>query len=53
MNIVITGAGSGIGYQTAKLLAQNPANKVIAISQNPQNLQNLQKPIRPDPIEGW
>ena len=42
MNIVITGAGSGIGYQTAKLLAQNPVNKVIAISQNPQNLQNLQ-----------
>jgi 3-oxoacyl-[acyl-carrier protein] reductase len=43
MNIVITGASSGIGYATALKLSEEPANKVIAISRRADLLRQLQK----------
>jgi NAD(P)-dependent dehydrogenase (short-subunit alcohol dehydrogenase family) len=41
MNIVVTGASSGIGYSTALKFAENPANKIIALARNFDHLQNL------------
>jgi NAD(P)-dependent dehydrogenase (short-subunit alcohol dehydrogenase family) len=41
MNIVITGASSGIGYQTALILSENPDNRVVAISRNKTKLDEL------------
>ena len=43
MNIVITGASSGIGYATAIKFSEDPANKVIAISRRADLLKQLQK----------
>lgn len=43
MNIVITGASRGIGYQVAKLFSENKNHKIIAISRNKENLDKLQK----------
>jgi NAD(P)-dependent dehydrogenase (short-subunit alcohol dehydrogenase family) len=34
MNIIITGAGKGIGYETAKKLVSMGGNKIIAVSRN-------------------
>jgi len=42
MNIIITGASSGIGYATALKLAENPANHIIAIARNQEKLTQLQ-----------
>lgn len=41
MNIIITGASSGIGYQTALLFAKDKSNKVVAISRNKKKLARL------------
>jgi short-subunit dehydrogenase len=41
MNIVITGAGKGIGYETALLLAADSNNSVIGISRNEMHLKKL------------
>ena len=41
MNIIITGASRGIGYETAKLLSAG--HTVIAISRNTNHLLNLRK----------
>jgi short-subunit dehydrogenase len=41
MNIIITGASSGIGFATALQLAENPANKIIAIARDSNKLANL------------
>ncbi len=41
MNIVITGASSGIGYQTALQLSANPDHCVIAVSRNETKLGKL------------
>lgn len=41
MNIIITGASRGIGYQTALQFCRIPDNHVIAISRNQTNLENL------------
>jgi NAD(P)-dependent dehydrogenase (short-subunit alcohol dehydrogenase family) len=41
MNIVITGASSGIGYQAALLLSSNPDHSVIAVSRNEAKLASL------------
>ena len=41
MNIVITGASSGIGYQSALLLSSDANNHVIAISRNKEKLNQL------------
>jgi NAD(P)-dependent dehydrogenase (short-subunit alcohol dehydrogenase family) len=41
MNIIITGASSGIGYQTAIRFALAGDNKVIAVGRRAENLQKL------------
>ncbi|HVX50372.1 MAG TPA: SDR family oxidoreductase [Chitinophagaceae bacterium] len=41
MNIVITGAGKGIGYETAMALAADKNNTVIAISRSAEGLAKL------------
>lgn len=41
MNILITGASNGIGYQTALKLLENSSNRVIAISRNAEKLEQL------------
>lgn len=41
MNIVITGAGKGIGYATALQLAANKSNTVVAIARKPEALAKL------------
>jgi len=43
MNIIVTGASRGIGYQTVKVLAQNPSNKVLALSRNYEKLKELKE----------
>ena len=41
MNIVITGAGRGVGFETALKLAADTNNTVIAISRSEKNLKKL------------
>ncbi len=41
MNILITGAGNGIGYYTAAKLSQQKGNKIIALSRNAASLGKL------------
>jgi len=41
MNIAITGASKGIGYETAKLLGADSENTVIAISRDKSRLEEL------------
>lgn len=43
MNILITGASKGIGYEVAKKFALKPGNHVIVVSRNEQLLSNLVK----------
>lgn len=43
MNIIITGASSGIGYATAMKLAENSDNYIIAIARNNEKLLQLQQ----------
>ena len=43
MNIIVTGASRGIGYELVKLLSQNPANRIIAVSRNKEKLERLTK----------
>lgn len=45
-NILLTGAGSGIGYQTVIRLLQIGSNKVFAISRNLDKLNHLEKEAR-------
>jgi len=42
MNIVITGASRGIGYELLKKFAQTAGNKLFAIARNRDKLQSLQ-----------
>lgn len=46
MNIVVTGASRGIGYQTALFLAKNKANHVYALSRDAGGLAQLQKEVK-------
>jgi len=41
MNIFITGASRGIGFDTAKLLASNPDNQLFVLSRNESALKEL------------
>ncbi len=43
MNIIVTGASRGIGYELVKLLSADPNNTIIAISRNSQKLEQLKK----------
>lgn len=43
MNIIITGASRGIGYEAVKKAAADPSNNVIAISRNSAGLDKLRK----------
>ena len=43
MNIIITGASNGIGFQTTLLAAQQPGAKVLAVSRNKEKLIHLQE----------
>ncbi len=42
MNIVITGASRGIGYQIVKLMASDEQNRIFAVSRNKPKLKQLQ-----------
>ncbi len=41
MNIVITGASKGIGFETALALSKDPGNRIIALSRNEEKLVAL------------
>ena len=45
MNIIITGAGRGIGYETIKLFNSMKGNRIIAISRDISALQKLSNEI--------
>ena len=49
MNILITGASKGIGFQTAWRLAQQEGHRVLAISRDEAGLQRL-KALAPDQV---
>ncbi len=43
MNILITGASSGLGFELVKKFASDKANNVVAIARNKDRLENLQE----------
>ena len=45
MNIVISGASSGIGYETVKALAKSGNHKIFAIARSANKLQHLSKAV--------
>ena len=53
MNIVITGASSGVGYEAALQLTKNSGNKVVALARSEDKLQKLSEAVivrNPDSI---
>lgn len=46
MNIIVTGASRGIGYELTKLFTADPKNKVVAISRNRLKLEHLKRECR-------
>lgn len=42
MNIIITGAGKGIGYELVKFFAEEGSHRIIAISRNIEKIYNIQ-----------
>jgi len=45
MNIIFTGAGRGIGFETSKLLSKTKGNSIVALSRNISALQKLANDI--------
>jgi NAD(P)-dependent dehydrogenase (short-subunit alcohol dehydrogenase family) len=45
MNIIVTGAARGIGFETVVELAKDPQNRIIAISRNVGKLNELYKNV--------
>lgn len=43
MNIIVTGAARGIGYEIVKCLSENADHHIIAVSRNTQKLKSLVK----------
>ena len=43
MNIIVTGASRGIGYELVQLFSKNPENKIVAVSRNKNNLEKLRQ----------
>lgn len=43
MNIIVTGAGKGIGFEVVKVLAKHKQNHIVAISRNGRALKELQE----------
>jgi NAD(P)-dependent dehydrogenase (short-subunit alcohol dehydrogenase family) len=46
MNIIVTGASRGIGYETARILAQDRLNNVFALARGKEGLEKLKKICR-------
>ncbi|OWY22932.1 SDR family NAD(P)-dependent oxidoreductase [Sphingobacteriales bacterium UPWRP_1] len=42
MNVIVTGASAGIGFELVRQLCQNPINRVIGIARNESRLAELQ-----------
>jgi short-subunit dehydrogenase len=47
MNIVITGAGSGIGFELSKIFSLQPENKIVAISRRFNSLNQMKEELSP------
>ena len=46
-NIVITGASSGIGFETLKRLAKGKGNRILAVARKPEKLEGYAKNVIP------
>lgn len=46
MNIILTGASRGLGFETARILAADGQNQVFAIARSPEGLNDLEKICR-------
>ncbi len=44
MNIIVTGAGKGIGFETVNILSENPKHQILAISRDLAEIEQLMKP---------
>lgn len=48
MNVIITGAGKGIGFELAKMFAKDHQHQVVAVSRNTQKLEVLKAELVSD-----
>lgn len=46
-NIVLTGASSGIGLETIKLLMQGEGNRILAVARHADNLKDMGDSVIP------
>jgi NAD(P)-dependent dehydrogenase (short-subunit alcohol dehydrogenase family) len=52
MNIIITGASRGIGFEAAKKFASDPANRVFAVSRSQSGLDELARGCEAEACKG-